>query len=238
MDCLSLVHTAAQIQEPADLRLWLCHETANWHLSLNTKPLFYASDQLYHYANTIIHVSMYESALFQLLDDKFKPVQLQNSNVLTNDAFNGCRKQEASMSAGSRGTGEHNAHHSTSKPQPLTPQHALRHHTTSTTTAASALTTQHALRGLLDHINTTITTGTVHALENTPPAVPCRSTGHCEASWALHLCVGDGAGWARCQGQIWMMVNEVWMLCLWVLYVGSLFSVLGAPNQQHHMIFC
>lgn len=151
-----LVHMAAQIQEPL--------QTGTSFITVLT----------FMFPGT--------GALFQLLDAKFKPVQLQNSNVLTNDAFNGCRKQETSMSAGSRGTGEDNAHHSTSNPQPLTPQRAPRLHTTSATTAAYALTTQHALRGLFDHMDTIRTTGSVHALQNTTPPVPCRSAGAREAS--------------------------------------------------------
>lgn len=145
-----LVHMAAQIQEPL--------QTGTSFITVLT----------FMFPGT--------GALFQLLDAKFKPVQLQNSNVLTNDAFNGCRKQETSMSAGSRGTGEDNAHHSTSNPQPLTPQRAPRLHTTSATTAAYALTTQHALRGLFDHMDTIRTTGSVHALQNNAscPVQICR----------------------------------------------------------------
>lgn len=108
--------------------------------------------------------------------------------------------------AGRRATGEDSAHHSTTEPQPPTPQHAGKHHTNHLLLLDQLHTNQTActdwaVERLIASINDMATShrgrATVdgwielqleealvmhYTLENTPPADQCRSTVHCQES--------------------------------------------------------
>ncbi len=137
-----------------------------------------------------------------------------------------------------RATGEDVARHSTTEPQPLTPQHALKHHANYFCSWISyTLTTQHALIGSwrwknwITSINNMATSNSGRAtvdgwiklqlgetlvmhytLENTPPAVQCRSTVHCQESWVQY---GDGRWkrWHVVTGTVWD--GKLLIYCTW-----------------------